>query len=156
MSKKNYFFIYLCITIFFVFVCLLVNNNRGEKFLETIDIEDISLLEISFREKNVLCNDCELINEFKSIVQKLAVEKDASVRMKREMRNLYIFAFTKGKELYKLHISYPDSKAYVFVYLVGGKYTTNLCCELQEKDWLAFNNFIKKCNEIINYDIVVL
>lgn len=156
MSKKNYFIIFLCITIYLVLVSFWGNNNRGKNFLKTIDFKEISSIEISFREKNVLCNDSELINEFKSIMQKLVVAKDASVRMKREIRNVYIFSFLIDEELYKIHISYPDSKEYVYVYFICRKYSTNLCCELKEADWLAFNNFIKKCNEIINYDIVVL
>ena len=149
MSKKNYFLIFVCITISFALLFFLINNNKGRKFLETIVVDDISSIEISFREKNVLSDDAELIKEFKNITQKLAAAKDASVRMKREIRNVYIFTFSRDENLYKIHISYPDSKEYVSIYIVSSKYSTNLCCELQEEDWLEFIQFLKKCNEIV-------
>ena len=147
--KKNYFLIVLCITISIFLLCFSVEKTSGRRFLEKINIENISSIEISFREKNVLSDDAELIKEFKNITQKLAAAKDASVRMKREIRNVYIFTFSRDENLYKIHISYPDSKEYVSIYIVNSKYSTNLCCELQEEDWLEFIQFLKKCNEIV-------
>ena len=86
--KKNYFLIVLCITISIFLLCFSVEKTSGRRFLEKINIENISSIEISFREKNVLSDDAELIKEFKNITQKLAAAKDASVRMKREIRNV--------------------------------------------------------------------
>ena len=153
MSKvinQKTFFIFLCILISITLISFAKKKSSGRKFLETIFLENISSIEISSREKKISSNDDDLINELKCVIQKLAVEKDDSSKMKREIRNVYIISFEKDKNLYEIHISYPNSREYVYVYLESKKYSTHFCCELQEEDWITFMHFINNCNQLLD------
>ncbi len=149
INKKS-FLIILCIIIFVFLIFFSVKKHSSRSFLKTMSFEETTTIEISSREKTISSNNVELINNFKYIIQKIAEGKDAYSKMNREMRNVYVFTIIKDMNTYKIHISYPDSKEYLYVYIESKKFSTNLCCELQKEDWDVFIRFIDHCNKMFN------
>lgn len=142
LVRKKVFLIFLFVIILFFLICFSIKKFSGRKFLESISFENIQSIEISTNNKTFTCDNVELISEFKYIITKIAEGKDTSSKINREMRNVYIFTITKNMAPYRIHISYPNNKEYIYVYIESNKFSTNLCCELQNEDWDVFMHFL--------------